>query len=145
MPTGSSIANNTRKPLSSNKRLLGLLTVFSFIIGGLVVGYIYHIKANERNFREVKLQRLDGFFDLIDRQLNNKVQIFNATASKKQDTLSAEQKLWKDAHQIATDFSLGEKEFDHYILTIKNLMANQEADSIIYKSCLKGSQIPRIC
>ena len=156
MPTGSSITNSIRKPYNSNKRLLGLLTVFGILIGSLVVGYIYHIKGNEKNFREAKLQRLDAFFSVIARQLDNKLESYKATHGRESerlstygnqeatitDTTSAERKIWQDAKKIAADFSLGEKEFDHYILVIKNQRTLSGADNTIYQSCLKGSKMP---
>ena len=142
MPTSSSIMSRIGKPFNSNRRLFGLLTAFLILVACLIAGYLFHIKNNEHNFREAKLQRLDSYFRRIDRQLNNKVEAFYAT-KKSQDTIQVD--IWKSTKKIATNFSLKEKEFDHYILIIKQLQAQKDKDSVIntiHESSLKGSQVP---
>ena len=147
VPTGSSIANSLRKPFNANKRLLILLMVFVIIIGGLTAGYYYHIKTNEKNFRETRLQRLDSHFDIISRILKNDIQSYYSTNNisggfLEEDTLRQHAKnlieknegKWQNsARSLKLD-----TEFDQYILII----SNPELKKPIHKSSFKGSVEP---
>ena len=146
MPT-SSLVSGLAKPFTSYKRLFGLLTIGIVLIGAMVAGYYYHIKSNEHNFREAKLQSLDSHFNIISRQLTNDVQSYNSREkvnlkvggdSLQYHAYAIERtidSIWKEPGK-SLRFN---KEFDEYILII------QEKDSLrtdIYKSSLEGLVAP---
>jgi len=140
------------------------------LVAGLITVYLFHIKNNEHNFRKAKLQRLDSFFDNIERQLDNKVQEYHSTVNHDNELAKSDgdstqnskldRSIWYAAQKIATNFSLKEQEFGHYILVIKKPQvqkvekdkkgeaAAERKDSsvsekdIIYESCIKGSRPP---
>lgn len=72
------ILNAIRKPLGSNKRLLGLTTIALLIIGVLATSYWYKIKYNEKSFKEYKLQTLDSYFNIISKRFTNDIQTFDS-------------------------------------------------------------------
>lgn len=88
------ILSAIRKPLGSNKRLLGLTTIALIIIGVLATSYWYRIKQNEQNFKAYKLQTLDSYFDIISKRFTNDIQTHN---SKKGEHLPKP----KDAQKVA--------------------------------------------
>ncbi|MDX1363368.1 MAG: hypothetical protein R3243_04095 [Arenibacter latericius] len=129
MHTTSSLASSKRKPLTANKRLLGLLTVALIVIALFFAAYYSYIKSNQHHFRESKLQTLDADFDIIKRQLDNDIQSFisqNNIQLKiiKEDSLVKLvppikfhiESMWK---KQGKSFKL-DKAFDEYMVTIKD-------------------------
>lgn len=159
MPTPSSITSSIRKPFTANTRLLGLLTVALIVIGLFFAAYYSHIKSNQHNFRESKLQSLDSDFDIISRQLDNDIQSYNSQ-NNIQPKRADDDELLAEVDSIKKHiYSIWKKPgkalkldqaFDEYMVTIKD--PSQARDSIeknittgiddIYKSSLKGAIRP---
>ncbi len=166
MPTVPSITGSIRKPFTANKRLLGLLTVALIVIGLFFAIYYSHIKNNQHNFRESKLQSLDSDFDIISRQLDNDIQTYNSQNNiqpkKDSDDYLKQQvdsikihieSIWKKpGKSLKLD-----QAFDEFMVTIKDpskaedstktIAASESKNSFkgiddIYKSSLKGAIKP---
>jgi len=154
MPTVPSITGSIRKPFTANKRLLGLLTVALIIIGLFFAIYYSHIKNNQHNFRESKLQSLDSDFDIISRQLDNDIQTYNSQnnihpKNTRDKNLRAQvdpihlrlYAIWKKrGKSLKLD-----QAFDEYMVTIKNHSNAQVSTNVIddiYISSLKGAIEP---
>ncbi|MDT7827779.1 hypothetical protein RQM65_03755 [Pricia sp. S334] len=166
MPSVPSITGSIRKPFTANKRLFGLLTVALIVIGLFFAIYYSHIKSNQQHFRESKLQSLDSDFDIISRQLDNDIQIYNSRNNIQPKTTN-DGELRDQVHPIKMRIDSIWKRpsksikidpaFDEYMITIKDpLNAKNSVDPMklasaqgfgkpmedIYKSTLKGAIKP---
>ncbi len=149
-----------RKPLGSNKRLLGLTTIALLIIAVLATSYWYRIKQNEQNFKAYKLQTLDSYFDIISKRFTNDIQTYNSKKGENlanpgdgqidapvslKDTIhekesevgKAQTEIWKILTSVNTTLP-NDNEFDAYIIrfTSNGGTADKPAK---YLSSLPGS------
>ncbi|MGI9551768.1 MAG: hypothetical protein ACR2MT_11240 [Aurantibacter sp.] len=141
----NSLLTIIRKPLNTNKRLFGLVTIAILIIGALGASYYYHIESNKQNFREYKLQTLDSYYDIISRRLTNDFQTFYARPLKDSEqnkdtllrnTLQNVPKNFKNKDKISQDSitknRIAERELWKVLSSIKKpLNIEQEFDEYI--------------
>ncbi len=138
MSTNSSILNSIRKPLGSNKRLLGLVTFACIIIGLLAAGYYQHIQNNKTGIREYKLQTLDSDFDVMSKQFLN---IMEVIASQGDTTVSERKKsifkeIWGKWRK-SKEAQKNHPEFDQFIIGLKG-SPTQNEEVTLYISTLNG-------
>lgn len=76
--TVKSTFTNIAKPLKSNKRLWGLITISLIVIGALAIAYYFSIQRSQQEYREYKISMLDFYYEKAKRKLDNDVLTFTS-------------------------------------------------------------------
>ncbi|WP_209404179.1 hypothetical protein [Pseudozobellia sp. WGM2] len=116
-----------RIPFTAHKRLFTMLTIGLIIAATLGGLYYLHYKSNQRYFEESRLRSLDASYNIIQKQLDNKLQEYSAKQEEDDDDARAAEEKVKNCIELNNFI---EEKSSEIAEKVKNLLTKNDENTI---------------